>query len=405
MKFPFLFFCIIYLSIISIVSGKVSEDCEKLNNFLKNISEIKNCEEDYCNEYGNITKLKFKIKCFNEKNCIEIRKNIDFETFPIFPELNELYINAIEINTLPNAFFNLPNLDILEITNSGITQILDISNSYSSLSKINLSHNKIQEFPYQLKVFQNLATIDLSYNEISESITDYLLNFSSLKSLNITNNHINGNLVIPETLEIIDVGNNNLFSLEYNNDVYSPLTYMNLSNNEFNENVFDTILKFKNLITLNLENNDKIKSIPQEISTLIKLENLNLSGLGIHELPSNIFKLELYNFIMENNPQLSAGIIGFPRKIDYCSFKNTFILCYDKIEETCRSYILGLNDRKECSDKSIKEIKDKMTEEKEPIVSKDCQKMNSFLNKDINKNCCDDNWIVCDGYGNIINLG
>lgn len=48
----------------SIISNKTfstidreSEDCKKLNDFLKNISGIDNCKKCYFDEYGNINKL------------------------------------------------------------------------------------------------------------------------------------------------------------------------------------------------------------------------------------------------------------------------------------------------------------------------------------------------------------
>eukprot|EP00833_Pecoramyces_ruminatium_P013033 jgi/Orpsp1_1/1187065/evm.model.d7180000055148.1 len=116
------------------VFGEESEDCKKLNNFLSNISEIDNCKKCYFNEYGNINKLNFKENCVNEEYCIEINKNnsINFENFPNFQELIELNIDSMNINTIPNTFFKLPNLKTLNITNSGISEIsnnIDINNS------------------------------------------------------------------------------------------------------------------------------------------------------------------------------------------------------------------------------------------------------------------------------------
>eukprot|EP00833_Pecoramyces_ruminatium_P014265 jgi/Orpsp1_1/1188297/evm.model.d7180000063716.1 len=82
----------------SIISNKTfsiidreSEDCKKLNDFLKNVSGIDNCKKCYFDEYGNINKLNFKKNCINEEYCIEINKNslINFENFPDFQKLIE----------------------------------------------------------------------------------------------------------------------------------------------------------------------------------------------------------------------------------------------------------------------------------------------------------------------------
>lgn len=57
----YIYIYIIYILIaINLVSCELSEDCKKLNHFLKNPIEIDYCNIDYglCNEYGDIHILK-----------------------------------------------------------------------------------------------------------------------------------------------------------------------------------------------------------------------------------------------------------------------------------------------------------------------------------------------------------
>ncbi|KAL6618466.1 hypothetical protein U3516DRAFT_301765, partial [Neocallimastix sp. 'constans'] len=178
MKFHILsFFLIIKLIKSSITSSVISEDCKKLNIFLKNSQEINYCNNGFCNTNGKINKLNFKKKCFPNESCIEIRDKIDFSTFPVFQELEELTINFVEINSLPKVFFELPKLNTLNVTNSDIFEIVDSIELNTSIERLILSNNKIQSLPYQLKNITNLTFLDLSNNEISGSITEEIVQF------------------------------------------------------------------------------------------------------------------------------------------------------------------------------------------------------------------------------------
>jgi len=58
MKFHILsFFLIIQLIKSSITSSVISEDCKKLNIFLKNSQEINYCDNGFCNTNGKFFKL------------------------------------------------------------------------------------------------------------------------------------------------------------------------------------------------------------------------------------------------------------------------------------------------------------------------------------------------------------
>ena len=104
---------------------------------------------------------------------------------------------------------------------------------------------------------------------------------------------------------------------------------------------------------------------------------------------------------MENNPQLSAKIINFKNKVDFCSFKGTFVLCY--AEDVCRNFFVGLNNKKICTEEDIKDVKSRITED-EIIISQDCKNINTFFNFTVDTQCCNVNGIECDGYRNVIRL-
>jgi len=111
----------------------------------------------------------------------------------------------------------------------------------------------------------------------------------------------------------------------------------------------------------------------------------------------------MFSYI-ENNSYLSVKLIQFQAgKVTYCSFKNTFINCYNNIAAICQNYILGFNGYKVCSYDDFMEVTNQVTYDR--IVSQDCEKLNKFLNWPL----CDvysnnDNGIILDGYGNIVSI-
>jgi len=82
----------------------VSEDCIKYNKFLKR------SDETICCEYYETN----KVSCQSDGTIISINfdqaNNIDFNEFPIFDGLTELFISNMTTEVLPSQFFKLKNL-------------------------------------------------------------------------------------------------------------------------------------------------------------------------------------------------------------------------------------------------------------------------------------------------------
>jgi len=130
--------------------------------------------------------------------------------------------------------------------------------------------------------------------------------------------------------------------------------------------------------------------------------------LGINKLPGYIFKMSLKQLIVENIPNLYAKIINFREKLDYCSFKNSTISCYeDDITYICNKYSFGINSSKKCNDEEKNEVIDEMfSESLEESFSDECEILKKFLNIKSYFGCCYyySEWIKCDGYNNIKEL-
>jgi len=98
----------------------------------------------------------------------------------------------------------------------------------------------------------------------------------------------------------------------------------------------DNIFKLTSLTTLDLQMNN-IQKIPASIQNLSQLENLYISYNNIDELPNEIYNLtKLKNFFFNSNPNLKAKIINFgTSSLNECQFDAINVSCYQPL--TCKN--------------------------------------------------------------------
>jgi len=364
-----------------------SKDCEFLKEFLSlplntNCCSLENMIE--CDKNNNILKLKL-----NMNNDYKT----DFSKFPILNELNELEITSANINTLPSVLFSLTNLQTLNINKSKITEITNDIDPRCVLETINLSDNNLKKFPYQFNIISSLKYLNLTNNSITEEFQNKILSFPSIENIYLDNNHISGELFIPESVKIFSANNNKFNSIPTKNVNYS-LETLTLQGNSFNGDIFNNLTQFKELNYLDLSYNKKIRSIPQSIEKLNKLRTLNLKETNLKELPYGIFKLSsLKNFSLESSSSIFK-IIKFENEKTECTFYDTPILCYQT--DSCIN--VDNNLYRNCTPEEINEVKSKLsiqTSEKKEI-SKDCEQFSTFVSKPLNLDCCEEFGISCD---------
>ncbi|KAL6592234.1 RNI-like protein [Neocallimastix sp. 'constans'] len=319
-------------------SQTITKENEKEFNG-KNSNEIfysKDCE--FLKEFLS---LPLNTNCCSLENMIECDKNNNILKL-------KLEITSANINTLPSVLFSLTNLQTLNINKSKITEITNDIDPRCVLETINLSDNNLKKFPYQFNIISSLKYLNLTNNSITEEFQNKILSFPSIENIYLDNNHISGELFIPESVKILT-----------------------LQGNSFNGDIFNNLTQFKELNYLDLSYNKKIRSIPQSIEKLNKLRTFSL------ESSSSIFK-----------------IIKFENEKTECTFYDTPILCYQT--DSCIN--VDNNLYRNCTPEEINEVKSKLsiqTSEKKEI-SKDCEQFSTFVSKPLNLDCCEEFGISCD---------
>ncbi|XP_067932916.1 leucine-rich repeat-containing protein 1-like [Watersipora subatra] len=177
---------------------------------------------------------------------------------------------------VPEVVTKLTSLEVLDLSNNGVRQIPDSLGSLTLLRELNLSGNPIEVLPESITALSSLEKLDLSSCEISQ-LPDSLIQLQKLK-----------------VLRIISYSKTSIFhGLQSFPEVVTKLTSLeelDLSNNWINE-LPDSLSHLTSMRKLDLSSNP-IKVLPESITALSSLEELDLSRCKIRQLPGSFIKLQ-----------------------------------------------------------------------------------------------------------------
>ncbi|XP_070602237.1 leucine-rich repeat-containing protein 40 [Erythrolamprus reginae] len=264
-------------------------------------------------------------------------------------DLNKLILSSNKLQCLSEDIKLLPALTVLDVHDNQLTSLPSAIGSLENLQKLNVSHNKLQKIPEELIQLKHLRNLLLQHNELYH-LPDEFGQLVSLEELDISNNHISGiptsfafliNLVrlnlssnqlknLPKeisamkSLRQLDCTKNFLETIPPELGSMASLEQLYLRRNKLcylpdfhsctylkelhvGENQIEILraeqLKYLNsLCVLELRDN-RLKSLPDEITLLQGLERLDLSNNDISNLPCKLGNLSQMKFLaLEGNP-------------------------------------------------------------------------------------------------------
>uniref|UniRef100_A0A8C2QAI5 Leucine rich repeat containing 7 n=1 Tax=Cyprinus carpio TaxID=7962 RepID=A0A8C2QAI5_CYPCA len=258
------------------------------------------------------------------------------EIFSFERTLEELYLDANQIEELPKQLFNCQALKKLSMPDNDLSSLPTTIASLVNLKELDISKNGIQEFPDNIKCCKCLSVVEASVNPIAKlpdgftqllSLTQLFLNdafleylpanfgrLSKLRILELRENHLK---TMPKSihrlsqLERLDLGSNEFSELV--RKILSLLEEFDCSCNELeslpptigylhslrtfaaDENFLTELPReignCRNVTVMSLRSN-KLEFLPDEIGQMTKLRVLNLSDNRLKNLPFTFTKLK-----------------------------------------------------------------------------------------------------------------
>ncbi|XP_065593541.1 leucine-rich repeat-containing protein 40 [Cyrtonyx montezumae] len=267
-------------------------------------------------EQTDLTKL---ILASNQLRCLS-------EDVRLLPALTVLDVRDNQLTSLPSALGQLENLQKLDVSHNKLKSIPEELMQLSHLKSLLLQHNQLSHLPEGFGQLVSLEELDLSNNHLTDIPTSFALLINlvrldlacnqlknlpadisamkSLRQLDCSKNYLEtvpSELASMASLELLYLRKNKLHSLpEFPS--CKLLKELHAGENQIEILNAENLKHLNSLSVLELRDN-KIKSIPDEITLLQKLERLDLANNDISRLPYTLGNLPQLKFLaLEGNP-------------------------------------------------------------------------------------------------------
>ncbi|KAJ9693012.1 hypothetical protein PVL29_011927 [Vitis rotundifolia] len=276
------------------------------------------------NKFRNTTMQ--RLNTFTSLKSLSLQSNYLEGFFPIqeLCTLENLVMLDLSHNDLTSIFKSLPKLKKLEILNLGYNwfnkTIIKQLSGLTSLKTLVVSNNYIEGlFPSQgFCQLNKLQKLDLSYNLFQGILPPCLNNFTFLRLLDLSGNQFSGNPFSPllpnlTSLEYIDLSYNQ-FEVGWTTSrnvghMIPDMKYLNLSNNGFEGILPSSIAEMSYLRALDLFANNFSGKVPKQLLATKYLHILKLSNNKFHgEIFSRDFNLTQLDILYLDNNQFTGTL-------------------------------------------------------------------------------------------------
>ncbi|XP_052525969.1 erbin isoform X1 [Tympanuchus pallidicinctus] len=239
------------------------------------------------------------------------------EIFAFEKTLEELYLDANQIEELPKQLFNCQSLHKLSLPDNDLTTLPASIANLINLRELDVSKNGIQEFPENIKNCKVLTVVEASVNPISKLPDGFsqLLNLTQLYLNDAFLEFLPANFGRLTKLQILELRENQLKILPKTMSRLTQLERLDLGSNEFTE-VPEVLEQLSGLKEFWMDGN-RLTLIPGFIGTLKQLTYLDVSKNNIEIVEEGISGCEsLQDLLLSSNSlQQLPETIGSLKKV------------------------------------------------------------------------------------------
>ncbi|XP_040943999.1 receptor-like protein 13 [Gossypium hirsutum] len=294
----------LYLSGNAISGNLENEGFGKLSSTLSNL-EILDLSYNYLNDSILLSLSELSSLRYLDLSSNKFEGSGHQRGFQLLSRLNNLETLDLSGNSLKNnILFHMRNLSSLKTLRLGGNELkgrldhIQGLNNLTNLKYLDLSWNRIESISNkdgtQLRL-TNLEELDLSGNLFRNNTISFPQGLSSLKSLTLSNNDLQGSLDTKglsnlTNLKKLNLGGDQIESFQSFKDggrklELTHLEELNLAGNHFNTSVFASLKKLSNLKSLSIWDNGLKGSIDmKDLETFINLRELDMKGNELKDL-------------------------------------------------------------------------------------------------------------------------
>ena len=270
------------------------------HNSIENFKFINFRELDHNIEINDIDDSK-------SPNNNNISYNIkDLRNSNILKELDSVYFIKQNLKNIPIELYNLKNLNWLEISYNKIKEFPKEICYLENLEILSLRVNALKIIPKEIGNLMNLKLLDIGQNSL-KSIPEEIYGLKNLKVLSLKNN-----LLKAISKEIGNLNYLTLLDISYNKIKEIPIEIACLENLErlyLNDNKLTTIPEeietLKNLRVIKVDNKFSVKRfLEDEHDNLEEVKKLNLENKSLSKLPFDIINMNQLESLKINDNQL-----------------------------------------------------------------------------------------------------
>ncbi|MGH0167425.1 UNVERIFIED_CONTAM: hypothetical protein FKN15_066499 [Acipenser sinensis] len=239
------------------------------------------------------------------------------EIFTFEKTLEELYLDANQIEELPKQLFNCQSLYKLSLPDNDLAVLPASIANLINLRDLDVSKNGIQEFPENIKNCKVLTIVEASVNPISKLPDGFtqLLNLTQLYLNDAFLEFLPANFGRLTKLQILELRENQLKMLPKTMSKLTQLERLDLGSNEFTE-VPEVLEQLTGLKEFWMDGN-RLTYLPGVIGTLKQLTYLDVSKNNIEMVDDRLSGCEsLQDLLISNNAlQQLPGSTGSLKKL------------------------------------------------------------------------------------------
>ncbi|KAH9753632.1 Receptor-like protein 13 [Citrus sinensis] len=328
----------LYLKYNNIAGCVENEGIERLSR-LSNLKMLDLSENLFNNSIlSSVAHLSSLTSLYLYSNRLE--GSIDVKELDSLRDLEELYIgwNMIDKFVVPKGYRGLRKLKSLGLSGVGITngsKLLQSMGSFPSLNTLHLSFNEFTETvtttTQGLERLANLKMLDLRGNLFNNSILSSLARLSSLTSLDLSYNRLEGSINVKEfdslsNLEELDMSGNEIDNFEvpqgYKGLRKLKTLYLLGVGIRDGSKLLQSMGSFPSLNNLDLSYNNFTDTVTttQELHNFANLEYLTLHGSSLHI--SFLQSIALMFPSLKNLSMLDCKVNGVVRGQGFPHFKS-----------------------------------------------------------------------------------